>query len=679
MKKIFTLLLIITLTIGIFTGCAPTVPTEGEVEGEGEGEPTGERVVLVELFNAENCPAAAIINPIMEKLAEEYGNNQVILVEEAGWGKYSTSETIERFDWYVPGVKHTPFIAFNGLSDTFSQGIVGGGGGGGGVTPTPPINHAPTITSTPIITATVGELYTYDVEATDPDGDTLYYSLVISQDGMTINEDTGEINWIPTSAHIGDNPVIVEVTDLKLSVTQSFAIIIPGSLCGTIVSDVSGPAIEGSTVEVKDGNTTIATSITNSEGRYGILELNEGIYDVIVTQEGRTTSKAQDVHIINGQTTVVNLVQKEVNVPGWETDPPTISTDGIAEGDTLYGIVTFSAYVTDDSDIKCIYIGFNYIPSELEYDFASFDSNEITPDPINTEDFPDGEFQIVIVTYDMNYNRSQLTLNVTIDNGCAGVAPSTPTSLWPLSVTVGENIGFFGEERNKILKERSIDKSSNIINLPEGKEIELNAVIKTAEPDSSLFVDIEWDSVLDATGYKIYRKFEGEITYQCIGSTEDNYFYDTDSKLMVGRKTYYQVSAYNGFGESEKTSTEWTTSLPKFNLNLVSPEDGSTGVSLTPALEWQPVDIIGKFQDYYFYVIGKNDDYYSWMDFVENVTSVVYNGKPLQYLKVYEWNVYKAIAYDDFYDTFPSYRAVSVAGAGSGSLNGAFEFTTQSE
>jgi thiol-disulfide isomerase/thioredoxin len=673
MKKIFLLLLIITLTICIFTGCTPTAPAEGEGEGEGEGEPTGERVVLVELFNTEGCNASEIINPMMEKLAEEYGTNHVILVEEAAWGKYSTSETIERFRWYITGVRRTPFIAFNGLSDTFSEGIVGGGGA-----PTPPTNHAPTITSTPITTATVGEEYTYEVDATDPDGDTLYYSLVISPAGMTINENTGVINWIPNSAHIGDNPVIVEVTDLKLNVTQSFTIIIPGSLCGAIVSDASGPAIEGSTVEVKDGDIIIATT-TNSEGRYGVLQLNEGTYDVIVTQLGRATSKAQDVHIISDHTTVVNFVQKEVNVPGWETDPPTISTDGIAEGAILSGVVTFSAHVTDDSNIKYIYVGFGYIPSELEYDYRSYNSNDITVGPIDTTNIPDGEFQIVIVTYDMNYNRSQLTLNVTIYNGGFGTIPLTPTSLWPLSVTVGENVGFFGEERNKILKERSIDKSSNIINLPEGKEIELNVVIKTAEPDSNLFVDIEWDSVLDATGYKIYRKFEGEITYQCIGSTEDNYFCDTDSKLQVGRKTYYQVSAYNGFGESEKTSAEWTTPLPKFNLNLVSPENGATGVSLTPTLEWKPVDIVGKFQQYYFYVIGKNDGYYSWEDFVENVTSVVYNGKPLQYLKVYEWNVDDAKAYDDFYDTFPYYRAVSVAGAGGGSLNGAFEFTTQSE
>lgn len=44
-----------------------------------------------------------------------------------------------------------------------------------------PTNQTPIITSTPIITATVGTAYTYNVTATDPDGNTLTFSLTISQ------------------------------------------------------------------------------------------------------------------------------------------------------------------------------------------------------------------------------------------------------------------------------------------------------------------------------------------------------------------------------------------------------------------------------------------------------------------------------------------------------------------
>ena len=547
----------------------------------------------------------------------------------------------------------------------------------------PPINHPPIITSTEITTAFVEVAYIYDVDATDPDvGDILTYSLTGSNpEGMTIDPTTGVINWIPTDNQIGDNDVTVEVSDNGSPIgsdTQSFIIAVSyaGSISGTVISDAGGPAVEGSTVTV-DSTTLIAT--TDAEGYYEISEVPVGTHDVIVTQSGRATSKAQSITIIKDQITSVDFIQKKVNVPIWEIDPPTISITGIAEGATLSGMVTCSAQVTDSSDIKCIYVGFDYIPGELEYNYVSYDSNEIALGPIDTTYIPDGEYQIIIVAYDMNYNRSQLTLNVTIINGGSGTLPATPAYLWPLSITVGENIGFFSTGRNELFNRIGTKEDPNIINLPEGKTINLDSVIKVAGPDSTLFVEIEWDSVVDATGYTVYRKFEGEATYHCIGSTEYPEFIDTDPRLSVGRKTYYQVSAFNAFGESDPTTAEWTIPLPKFNLNLVSPQNGATGVSLTPTLWWQPIVAVGKYQFYDCYIMGKNDSYYTWTAEVWNETSVVHFGEPLQYLKVYEWNVNSAIAYDDFYYTFPEYRAVSIAGGGTGSLNGAFEFTTQSE
>jgi len=178
MKKSFLLLFIIILSLSLFISCTPTVspPTPSEGEGEGEEEPTGDRVVLMELFNADGCSASAVINPIAEDLAQQYGTDKVILLEEAGWGKYSTTETMERFDWYVPGTKHTPFIAFNGLSQTFSEGIVDGGGGGGGSTPS--VNHAPVISSLIADSENicVNGSTVITCNATDQDGDSLNYT-----------------------------------------------------------------------------------------------------------------------------------------------------------------------------------------------------------------------------------------------------------------------------------------------------------------------------------------------------------------------------------------------------------------------------------------------------------------------------------------------------------------------
>jgi RHS repeat-associated protein len=75
-------------------------------------------------------------------------------------------------------------------------------------------NHPPQITSTPVTTATVGQAYSYDVDATDPDsGDTLGYSLTIAPSGMSINPSSGLISWTPGAA--GNFDVAVEVSDGK--------------------------------------------------------------------------------------------------------------------------------------------------------------------------------------------------------------------------------------------------------------------------------------------------------------------------------------------------------------------------------------------------------------------------------------------------------------------------------
>ena len=64
----------------------------------------------------------------MEELVSEYDHTQVILVEEAGWGIYSTEETSERFQWYLLDKSdlHTPLVCFDGLNQLFAQSFSSG-------------------------------------------------------------------------------------------------------------------------------------------------------------------------------------------------------------------------------------------------------------------------------------------------------------------------------------------------------------------------------------------------------------------------------------------------------------------------------------------------------------------------------------------------------------------------
>ena len=114
-------------------------------------------------------------------------------------------------------------------------------------------NRAPVIESTQITTAKEGAVYTYDVEATDPNGDTLEFSLLVHPTDMTINPTTGVISWTPASA--GSYDVTVEVSDGNKSTIQEFTIIVDEALLTSIV-------VLPSSVEIAAGSSKTITSVT---------------------------------------------------------------------------------------------------------------------------------------------------------------------------------------------------------------------------------------------------------------------------------------------------------------------------------------------------------------------------------------------------------------------------------
>ncbi|MFB6100155.1 MAG: putative Ig domain-containing protein, partial [Candidatus Nanohalobium sp.] len=83
-------------------------------------------------------------------------------------------------------------------------------------------NSAPYFTSDPAVTGEVGKAYSYDAEATDPDGNALSYSLNQSPSGMSIDSDSGKVSWTPSSS--GTYDVEIVVSDGEASVSQSYSI-----------------------------------------------------------------------------------------------------------------------------------------------------------------------------------------------------------------------------------------------------------------------------------------------------------------------------------------------------------------------------------------------------------------------------------------------------------------------
>jgi cellulose biosynthesis protein BcsQ len=139
-----------------------------------------------------------------------------------------------------------------------------------------PLNDKPRIVSEPVTTAMQGVLYIYDVNAIDPDGgDKLSYSLISKPAGMTIDEKTGVIEWIPDDVLAAPNDITVSVTDnsdIAASATQTFSIkVVPAppkiaTLSITRAFDRLGKSIFS---EAKDVNTVLSSDNNYLEIKHG--------------------------------------------------------------------------------------------------------------------------------------------------------------------------------------------------------------------------------------------------------------------------------------------------------------------------------------------------------------------------------------------------------------------------
>jgi len=174
------------------------------------------------------------------------------------------------------------------------------------------VNDAPSITSRPVETARVWAPYKYNVAAKDPDpGDKLIYSLTKKAEGMTIKEDTGLIEWRPTSSQAGSYDVTVRVADnykTRGSDTQSFTL--------TVTS-----------LEAPLKNTLTVTDCFNRKGKEK-LSVKDKIPVVQRSDDGRLETEPRSYTCYG------------------------FSTPSIPEGATIISVVVFVEHFEDTSFTK---------------------------------------------------------------------------------------------------------------------------------------------------------------------------------------------------------------------------------------------------------------------------------------------------------------------------------------
>lgn len=216
-------------------------------------------------------------------------------------------------------------------------------------------NQSPIIGSIPGTTAKVGMVYTYAIIATDPDEDTLTYTLSVKPDGMTINESTGVVSWTPTEAQVGEHQVIIEVSDGKVSVSQNFTITVAEALIDSIV-------VVPSEMTIYIGDSEDITSII---AHYD----NETTADIELDSDDVSySSDDTDVATVGVNTGVVTGVSE-----GRATITVSYTEGGITETDTISVTVQEPPILTSISvqpPLMIIYVGYSESTTSIT---ASYD------------------------------------------------------------------------------------------------------------------------------------------------------------------------------------------------------------------------------------------------------------------------------------------------------------------
>ncbi|MBR5272897.1 MAG: heparinase II/III family protein, partial [Clostridia bacterium] len=93
-------------------------------------------------------------------------------------------------------------------------------------------DSGPQITPIENQVAEVGAEFTLNINATSSGTDPIKYSLVSGPSGISIDENTGKLTWIPASSHRGTHAIVVKASNGGFDSTETFAITVFGGSGG---------------------------------------------------------------------------------------------------------------------------------------------------------------------------------------------------------------------------------------------------------------------------------------------------------------------------------------------------------------------------------------------------------------------------------------------------------------
>lgn len=294
-----------------------------------------------------------------------------------------------------------------------------------------PIQKPPRFDSTPPASALEDGPYEYSAHASDPNGDTLTYSLLQAPAGMQIDAATGIITWTPVNEQVGNQPVIIRVTDpTGLTDTQSFVVEVINTNDAPVITSMPVTSVNedapyryvvqaldvdvGDTVHFQLQTAPAGMQINAATGELTWLPVNEDVGVHPVTVRVVDTVGAFDEQTFN--LTVINVNDTPVI-----NSAPIISTT--EDQDYRYQVVALDPDVGDQ-------LSYRLTEAPLGMAISATGAVSWLPRQIDV-----GDHTVTITVTDLAGASVEQTFSLTVINVNE---PPVITSVAPVSVVAGD-------------------------------------------------------------------------------------------------------------------------------------------------------------------------------------------------------------------------------------------------
>jgi hypothetical protein len=275
-----------------------------------------------------------------------------------------------------------------------------------------PTNRAPVISGTPATSATVGRAYSFRPTASDPDGNTLGFSIQNRPSWATFNTSTGQLSGTPTASHVGTySNIVIRVSDGKVSASlPAFSINVRASGSGGSGGN-SPPVISGTPPTSVRTGAAYSFTPTASDPNGNALTFsiqNRPSWATFNTSTGRLSGTPTSAHVGTYSNIVIRVSdgQATASLPAFAITVSDAPTNGSAtlswtaptrntDGSSLTDLAGYRIYygTSSSSMTKMIqvsnpgtttYVVNNLAPATYYFSVRAYNSKGAESNPSNT-------------------------------------------------------------------------------------------------------------------------------------------------------------------------------------------------------------------------------------------------------------------------------------------------------